>query len=48
MRLHRRKCRRCGKWYAPQPHNAYHQRFCTTPILPTGQPPGQPGAVAAA
>ena len=28
-RLRKRKCRCCGRWFLPQPHNAYHQRYCT-------------------
>lgn len=31
MKFRRRKCRCCGQWYMPQPHNAYHQRYCTEP-----------------
>ncbi len=29
MHCRRRKCPRCGHWFRPQPHNAYHQRYCT-------------------
>ena len=28
-RYGRRKCRCCRRWFVPQPHNAYHQRYCT-------------------
>ena len=28
-RYGRRKCRCCRHWFMPQPHNAYHQRYCT-------------------
>lgn len=31
MNNRRRKCRGCEEWYLPQPHNAYHQRYCTAP-----------------
>ena len=31
MRYRARKCRCCGQWYLPQPHNAYHQRYCVRP-----------------
>ena len=27
----RRKCRCCRAWFMPQPHNAYHQRYCAQP-----------------
>jgi hypothetical protein len=29
MNCRRRKCRCCGGWFRPQPHNAFHQRHCT-------------------
>ena len=31
MRYRARKCRCCRQWYLPQPHNAYHQRYCVQP-----------------
>ena len=31
MRCRKRKCRYCRQWFVPQPHNAYHQRYCTEP-----------------
>ena len=31
-RYGRRKCPCCHDWFMPQPHNAYHQRFCTAPM----------------
>ena len=31
-RLRKRKCRCCRRWFLPQPHNAYHQRYCTEPF----------------
>jgi len=27
----KRKCKCCREWFRPQPHNAYHQRYCTEP-----------------
>ena len=27
-----RKCKCCHEMFMPQPHNAYHQRFCTAPF----------------
>ena len=31
-RYRRRKCPCCQQWFMPQPHNAYHQEYCTAPI----------------
>ncbi|NQT93389.1 MAG: hypothetical protein HQ559_11560 [Lentisphaerae bacterium] len=28
-RYRRRKCHCCRQWFMPQPHNAYHQHFCS-------------------
>ena len=29
MKFSRRKCRFCRQWFLPEPHNAYHQHYCT-------------------
>jgi len=31
-RYRERKCKYCRRWYMPQPHNAYQQRFCAKPV----------------
>ena len=31
MKFSRRKCPFCREWFLPQPHNAYHQHYCTQP-----------------
>ena len=31
-RYRRRKCKGCQEWFMPQPHNAYHQEYCTAPL----------------
>ena len=30
-RRRRRKCRKCGELYEPDPRNTYHQKFCSKP-----------------
>ena len=31
-KLRRRKCKCCHHWFLPQPHNAWHQRYCSTRV----------------
>ena len=31
-KLRCRKCKCCRHWFLPQPHNAWHQRYCSTRV----------------